>query len=69
MIHNLHTQDDLGEYFGADLYQFEVEYLMRNEWAKTAEDIIRRRTMTGLLLSQKEIDRLQNWMLSQKNQL
>ncbi len=39
---------DLGRHFGDDLYQAEVEYLMNNEWAATADDVLWRRTKRGL---------------------
>ena len=39
---------DLGEHFGGDLYAAEVDYLVRHEWARHAEDILWRRTKTGL---------------------
>ena len=45
------TLDDLGRHFGAALYQREVDYLRRDEWALTAEDILWRRTKFGLHLS------------------
>ncbi|MFN7097288.1 MAG: glycerol-3-phosphate dehydrogenase, partial [Gammaproteobacteria bacterium] len=44
---------DLGENFGADLYEREVRYLVQNEWAQTAEDIVWRRTKQGLHLTQE----------------
>src|SRR5690606_18904207 len=31
---------DLGEHFGADLYEAEVDYLVKLEWARTAQDIL-----------------------------
>ena len=40
----------LGQHFGADLYAREVDYLMTNEWARTVEDIVWRRTKAGLEL-------------------
>jgi glycerol-3-phosphate dehydrogenase len=41
---------DLGEDFGAGLHAREVEYLVTNEWALTADDILWRRTKLGLHL-------------------
>ena len=41
---------DLGRHFGADLYEGEVRYLMEHEWARTAEDVLWRRTKLGLQL-------------------
>jgi glycerol-3-phosphate dehydrogenase len=39
---------DLGEVFGAGLTSREVDYLVSQEWARTAEDILFRRTKLGL---------------------
>jgi glycerol-3-phosphate dehydrogenase len=38
-------------HFGADLFAFEVDYLMRREWAQCADDVLWRRTKTGLRLN------------------
>ena len=38
----------LGERFGADLTAAEVRYLMRHEWAETADDVLWRRSKLGL---------------------
>jgi glycerol-3-phosphate dehydrogenase len=40
---------DLGEHFGATLYQREVDFLCSQEWARTPEDILLRRTKLGLV--------------------
>jgi glycerol-3-phosphate dehydrogenase len=40
--------DDLGPGFGGGLYAREVEHLVQEEWARTAEDILWRRTKCGL---------------------
>ncbi len=39
---------DLGRCFGGDLFAAEVEYLVAHEWARTAEDILYRRSKLGL---------------------
>lgn len=41
------TLTDLGQNFGAGLFQREVDYLIANEWATCAEDILWRRTKLG----------------------
>jgi glycerol-3-phosphate dehydrogenase len=41
---------ETSQHFGADLYAFEVDYLVRREWAQTAEDVLWRRTKSGLHL-------------------
>ncbi len=53
---------DLGTDFGGGLYEAEVAYLMDQEWARTADDVLWRRTKLGLRLSQDEAARLGQWM-------
>ena len=48
-------EKDMGKHFGATLYENEVRYLVENEWAQSAEDILFRRTKQGLHMSKKEI--------------
>ncbi len=45
------TQDDLGERFGDELTATEVRYLMRHEFAETADDVLWRRSKLGLRTS------------------
>jgi len=54
MLGDARTLEDLGVCFGADLYECEVRYLMRQEWAQTADDIMWRRTKSGLCLSAQQ---------------
>jgi glycerol-3-phosphate dehydrogenase len=49
---------DLGEWFGSDLSAAELRYLAREEWARTAADVVWRRTKLGLRLNQSEIIRI-----------
>jgi glycerol-3-phosphate dehydrogenase len=51
--------DDLGEHLGGGLYEVEVEYLHRYEWAMTAEDILWRRSKLGLHVGADTIARLE----------
>ena len=53
--------EGLGRYFGAHLYEAEVNWLVENEWAITAEDIIWRRTKHRLDMTNAEIDVFENW--------
>ena len=55
---------DLGEDFGGGLYEAEVRYLVRAEWARTADDILWRRSRKGLHVSAEGQARLQQWMQS-----
>lgn len=56
------AMSDLGTHFGADLYQCEVAYLMAEEWAITADDILWRRSKLGLRLFDQEVRDLEDWM-------
>ncbi len=64
VLMNSHRMSDLGQHFGANLYQREVDYLVQNEWAVTAEDILWRRGKQGLFLSPQETERLVNYLAS-----
>ncbi|MCC1481102.1 glycerol-3-phosphate dehydrogenase [Roseibaca sp. Y0-43] len=52
----------LGRHFGGDLYEAEVSYLMRHEWAQTPEDILWRRTKHRLHLSEDEQAAFAEWL-------
>lgn len=51
----------LGRQFGPLLFEAEVNYLVKHEWASTAADILQRRTKHGLTLSAAEKTALQEW--------
>jgi glycerol-3-phosphate dehydrogenase len=53
---------DLGIDFGHELYQQEVEFLVKSEWAVTTEDILWRRTKLGLVFTPAETERLNIWL-------
>jgi glycerol-3-phosphate dehydrogenase len=55
---------ELGEIFGSDLTQAEVDYLLNHEWARTTEDILYRRTKLGLRMSQDAVERLSRYLES-----
>lgn len=55
------TIADLGQDFGGGLYRLEVDYLAQNEWAGTAEDILWRRTKTGLAMTPAERAAFATW--------
>lgn len=52
----------LGHHFGGGLYQSEVAYLTKNEWATTGDDILWRRSKLGLRLTEEERSALSKWM-------
>ena len=57
---------DLGQEFGADLTEAELRYLMRAEWARTAEDVVWRRSKLGLRLSAEQIAEVDTAMAKDK---
>lgn len=62
IVNGLRSMGDMGVCFGANLYQKEVDYLRKYEWAMTAEDILWRRTKLGYQFSDKEVQSLQNYL-------
>lgn len=51
---NARNWNDLGRSFGAGLSEAEVDYLKREEWARTADDMLWRRTKLGLHMTAGE---------------
>ena len=49
---------NLGEYYGAGLTEREVAYLREREWARSAEDILWRRTKCGLRMTEAQRKRV-----------
>jgi glycerol-3-phosphate dehydrogenase len=56
------SEADLGRHFGADLYAAEVDWLIGQEWALRAEDVLWRRTKLGLKLSRAQTVELEEYM-------
>jgi glycerol-3-phosphate dehydrogenase len=53
---------DLGEAFGDGVTSAEIDYLIDQEWARSAEDVLWRRSKLGLHLDQAECDRVAAYM-------
>jgi glycerol-3-phosphate dehydrogenase len=64
LLEGVRSTADLGEDFGAGLHAREVDYLVANEWARSAEDILFRRTKLGLHISKDGIGRLNTCLAS-----
>ena len=47
-LNNAQSMDDLGPRFTGDLTGAEVRYLVENEWAQSADDVLWRRSKLGL---------------------
>ena len=52
----------LGRHFGAGLYEREVAYLCAREWARSAEDILWRRSKLGLRFDDAGVRALRDWL-------
>ena len=61
------SSSDLGEAFGHGLSASEVDYLINHEWARTAEDILWRRTKLGLHFTAEETSRLEAYITERTN--
>lgn len=59
---------DLGEHFGHGLTAAEVDYLIAQEWARTAEDVLWRRTKLGLHFTPDQTARLAAYMTERMTQ-
>jgi glycerol-3-phosphate dehydrogenase len=62
MLGDAGRPEDLGETFGAGLTAREVDWLRREEWAESADDILWRRTKLGLRLGAAERARLEEYL-------
>ncbi|MGH1560750.1 glycerol-3-phosphate dehydrogenase C-terminal domain-containing protein [Caulobacter segnis] len=62
ILANTKSLADLGEDFGAGLHAAEVDYLVAEEWARTAEDILYRRSKLGLHLPPEGSTRLEAYL-------
>ncbi|QJP11111.1 glycerol-3-phosphate dehydrogenase [Pseudomonas multiresinivorans] len=62
LLDGAHNLSELGEHLGAGLYAREVEYLVREEWARDADDILWRRTKLGLFLNAQQQHQLQRYL-------
>lgn len=62
VLGDANVETDLGKHFGANLTEREVNWLVENEFARTAEDIVWRRSKLGLRLTPQEIDVLDAWL-------
>ena len=62
MLGDAKEAGDLGQDFGATLTAAEVDWLMRQEWARTAEDVLWRRTKLGLHLGADAVARIEAYM-------
>jgi glycerol-3-phosphate dehydrogenase len=51
----------LGTQFGPLLFEAELAYLVKNEWASCSADVLKRRTKHGLTVSPSQISKIDEW--------
>jgi len=62
LLHGATAIEHLGRDFGAGLYEAEIRYLVKYEWAREAQDILYRRTKLGLHMSPDQRTALETYM-------
>ena len=66
MLGKANSAARLAHDFGAGLSESEVDYLMREEWALEASDIVWRRSKLGLRLTSGQITALDRYMANKR---
>jgi glycerol-3-phosphate dehydrogenase len=61
-INGITVMEELGEDFGHGLFAKEVDYLVDQEWARTSQDILWRRTKLGYQFSDDQIQLLDQYL-------
>jgi len=64
ILKNAQSMDDLGERFAGDLTGAEVRYLVDNEWALSADDVLWRRSKLGLKATREQVAALDAFVAS-----
>jgi glycerol-3-phosphate dehydrogenase len=58
----------MGEAVADGLYEAELEYLVKNEWASSSADILWRRSKLGLHLPADTAQRIDQWLAHKKEE-
>ncbi len=64
LLDGIDSREDLGAQFGGGMTRVEVDYLVREEWARSAEDIYWRHSKTGLHASPADQQNLAAYLRS-----
>ncbi len=67
LLAGITSEAGLGRRFGFNLTEIEVRYLMREEWAADAADVLWRRSKLGLRLSAAEVAALDGFMSERRS--
>lgn len=63
LLDSARSRSTLGEELSPGLFEIEARYLVDQEWARTAEDILWRRTKLGLHATPDSTQHLANWLV------
>ena len=66
ILGDVESIQELGRNFGAGLTEREVESLIADEWAETADDILWRRTKCGLHMDAAQRSAFESWLAGRK---
>ncbi|HWA49734.1 MAG TPA: glycerol-3-phosphate dehydrogenase C-terminal domain-containing protein, partial [Dongiaceae bacterium] len=66
LLGNARSAADLGRDYGATITDAELDYLMREEWAERAEDVLWRRSKLGLRVSAEQAATIDAAMLARR---
>jgi len=66
VLGNARSAADLGRDYGATITDAELDYLMREEWAERAEDVLWRRSKLGLRVSAEQAATIDAAMLARR---
>jgi len=69
LLDGITSASGLGRRFGFNLTETEIRYLMREEWAATAADVLWRRSRLGLRVTPEEAAALDAFMSEQRSDL
>lgn len=65
LLDGVTSRSDLGAEVAPDLYELELFYLKRHEWAHTADDILWRRSKLGLHYTPEQRQAVADWLQAQ----
>jgi glycerol-3-phosphate dehydrogenase len=67
VLRDARSAADLGKDFGATLTEAELRWLMSHEYARTAQDVVWRRSKLGLRLTAAQIEAIGAFMAREQN--
>jgi len=62
LLEGAHSLNDMGRHFGAGLYERELAWFVEKEWARTADDVLWRRSKMGLHLDGQAKAEVAGWL-------